>query len=388
MFAAVVRHAERADSALELPPGSSAEAHDVGLSQHGRKVATEAGRELAAVAARQGAYINLVICSPYRRCVETGALMGRQCGSHVTLLLDKSLGESYNARHFDRRPGKLRVVAQSDALRFCLSLGVTCKERRSGRWPPWGESNHEARRRVASRFLQLLHHAAITGRNIVVVAHGEGVASCVDLLLLDGRCAEIPLLAGYVATVKNAGWKIAALRGVGIPDGGSVAKWEKKVQECAEEAALPLWLAHSLLMGSTDVATARVDALCHGYAFSVFSCSASSPSRESCPSSLSDATSDRTLRPPPFLRPPPNFRRRAEQRRKGGVTACKPNSDPPPRPSFQEDLIPMDADCETATRPSFSENQIPGDMCGEASSRSSFAPEHSESTSASWELEA
>lgn len=184
---AVIRHAEREDATrlrwAEAPQGYIVPPHvnDPELSTDGKHlVAGLANRVLTALG--DEAQVQVVVTSPYMRCVQTAVGICRHIGPNATLLIDNMLGEVYGPDIFgDEEPAHLLRGPESIA-RYCHENGVNIGGRTLGQWPKWPESLRSARLRFINRFLQYLHRGSATKKNFVLVTHADGVAAALSTL--------------------------------------------------------------------------------------------------------------------------------------------------------------------------------------------------------------
>ncbi|CAK9017743.1 Putative E3 ubiquitin-protein ligase HERC1 [Durusdinium trenchii] len=187
---------------------SDFEAHplDPPLSDAGRAEAKEVGKRIAQfIEAKPGSDIQVVVTSPYLRCIETAAAICLRLGSQTRLMVDLGLGEVYGPEIFGEEPQRtirssqeveehLKSFADSPdptaPLRASPS-GVTFRPPIStvGVWPTWPETLAMGRRRFAERLLVYISRGAKARRNFLLVSHADCVASCLALMP-HGRVVE------------------------------------------------------------------------------------------------------------------------------------------------------------------------------------------------------
>lgn len=186
----VVRHAERADSMFAFLNGTrwhqTQEAQDwptdpplsdAGLV-HARRMAADA--RIFAEGARTT--IQVVVTSPYFRCVQTAVALCLELGQHTVLLVDRELGEVYGPSVMGEREPAAPSRPVSHLFEYCGRHGVHCKARAIGKWPTWPENLQGARRRYATRFLTLLQRAKTVRRNFLLITHADCVGAALRMM--------------------------------------------------------------------------------------------------------------------------------------------------------------------------------------------------------------
>ena len=191
-FLAVCRHAERADDMGALIQGmpwclmqdSKQWPYDPPLSDAGLAASEQLGVKLHRAVCELGAELNVVITSPYLRCVQTAACICKAFGKRTKLLIDNSLGEIYGPCIMqDEEPASpVRPLQQS--ADFCHSQGVTTLEVRKilGKWPVWPETLKGARQRFAARFVDYVKRGYAVHRNFMIVSHADCVGGALALI--------------------------------------------------------------------------------------------------------------------------------------------------------------------------------------------------------------
>lgn len=212
---AVVRHGERLDAA---DPGlwwgtkeGKAYPFDCPLTSHGAKQAYDAG----VVLKNLGCAVDLVVSSPYHRCVQTALVIARVF--RAELAIDAELGEVYGPRTMggdDANPPKRRSI--EEVLEFVQSKAdgvVLHKEGNSleflGVAPDWPETLEEARIRFVCRIETYIERSTRLRRNFILVTHGDAVAATAAILLrscvnaVPGNTVTKVNYCGLVAAKRN-----------------------------------------------------------------------------------------------------------------------------------------------------------------------------------------
>eukprot|EP00928_Gymnodinium_smaydae_P088227 TRINITY_DN72334_c0_g1_i1.p1 TRINITY_DN72334_c0_g1~~TRINITY_DN72334_c0_g1_i1.p1 ORF type:complete len:266 (+),score=38.39 TRINITY_DN72334_c0_g1_i1:62-859(+) len=188
-FFAVVRHAERADGLFAFTGDmrwcqTDDYRHwqfDPPLSNCGHAQAKEMAATLQDASERQGSPINVVISSPYARCIQTAVAICQEL-PRARLLVDRSLGEVFGPSVMGETEPICPVRPLSDVMEYCEQQGVTFNGSTLGKWPSWPEDLKAARRRFANRFLTYLHRASKAKRNFVLVTHGDCVGAALAMM--------------------------------------------------------------------------------------------------------------------------------------------------------------------------------------------------------------
>jgi broad specificity phosphatase PhoE len=183
---ALVRHAERADSCWDSDWCFSADARlyplDPPLTDTGLEQAQATGQRLQ----RQGpdGGWNVVITSPYIRCVQTALEICVVTGAG--LLIDQSWGEVHSAEVADVYGANGEVkpyVRPYDKLaELAAQRGVTLRNPLKIRGDPVQKENtQEGRVRYARKFLTYLERARLSRTSFIIVSHGECLPGCCPL---------------------------------------------------------------------------------------------------------------------------------------------------------------------------------------------------------------
>jgi len=223
---AVLRHAERADSAWDTSwtdsPAARSWPHDPPLSENGLEDASRTAAELVGSIESGYGSFQVVVSSPYFRCVQTAVAVCQAIGPGVVLLLDIELGEIYgpDVMGEDKPVATTRPIEHIE--RYCRDCGVTLKLRRGrekllGSSPTWPETMPQARFRFVGRFLRYLRRSEVTQRSFVIVTHAEGVATALSAMpSMNNRAIESIEFGGFFVAHESLG---KSTRGRGCKDG-------------------------------------------------------------------------------------------------------------------------------------------------------------------------
>jgi len=190
----VIRHTERSDAAFALDREGAALRwresedahrwpHDPPLSEEGLTSAKDLGKTVRSFAEESGSKIDVVVCSPYTRCMQTGAVICGVLGKGTHVLVDESLGEIYGPSVMGpTEPGRCaRPFKELPPQGISRSI-LSHPPKTVGRWPVWPEDVRLARRRFANRFLTYLKRSIATRRNFLLVTHADCVGAALSVL--------------------------------------------------------------------------------------------------------------------------------------------------------------------------------------------------------------
>eukprot|EP00931_Biecheleriopsis_adriatica_P060553 TRINITY_DN36378_c0_g1_i1.p1 TRINITY_DN36378_c0_g1~~TRINITY_DN36378_c0_g1_i1.p1 ORF type:complete len:489 (-),score=53.08 TRINITY_DN36378_c0_g1_i1:553-2019(-) len=195
----VVRHAERADGfALfnGLPWTRSEDFHrwpfDPPLSDAGELGALQTAEAIHGSVTKLDAAIDVVVTSPYLRCVQTAAVICAKLGPDTRLMIDVSVGEIFGPAIFgDCKPEKHRRSLQS-LLEECKRRGVeNVFANFFGTEPAWPESLQAGRQRFVESFLKYQERSFNGCRSFIIVTHGDCVAAAATLFPLAARMKTV-----------------------------------------------------------------------------------------------------------------------------------------------------------------------------------------------------
>eukprot|EP00811_Abedinium_folium_P030013 NODE_4773_length_1849_cov_13.985482.p1 GENE.NODE_4773_length_1849_cov_13.985482~~NODE_4773_length_1849_cov_13.985482.p1 ORF type:complete len:545 (+),score=51.36 NODE_4773_length_1849_cov_13.985482:85-1635(+) len=203
---AIVRHGERADFASKLATGADVTnwPYDPPLTDTGTAQAKLLASRLLRACEASQTTLNIVVSSPYKRCVRTALLICQQLPSAM-LVIDRSIGEVYGpaalSNNGEREP--LRVTRpQQQVLEECSA--VSHASRYVGRWPVWPESRQAAKARYTAAFLSYVDQAMRRCRNFVFVTHSVCVETALQLLAGDYMMKSVSYCGSLIVTDRFA----------------------------------------------------------------------------------------------------------------------------------------------------------------------------------------
>jgi broad specificity phosphatase PhoE len=207
---ALVRHGERADSCWDSDWCFSTDAReyplDPPLTENGLQQARETGQRLQRQSPDGG--WNVVIASPYYRCVQTALQICVVTGAD--LLIDQSWGEVHSAEVADvfGADGEKRsyVRPYEEIARMAAAHQVQLRNpNKPCGCPVQRESTQEARIRYARKFLTYLERALLSRRSFIVVSHGEAFPGCCPLFpqLRESDVTDAPFCAFLLGSLRT-----------------------------------------------------------------------------------------------------------------------------------------------------------------------------------------
>ena len=130
----VMRHAEKLDDVDPDWSASSQRPYDAPITEKGCQHARQVGEEVA----REGAVIDVVVCSPFLRCLQTtehfleGYLAGRSSSS-IPVQIDFGLSEVMTEHNVPMKPVALtlpQILSLAPGLRYrsCRQTGDTASQ--------------------------------------------------------------------------------------------------------------------------------------------------------------------------------------------------------------------------------------------------------------------
>eukprot|EP00930_Biecheleria_cincta_P007422 TRINITY_DN108639_c0_g1_i1.p1 TRINITY_DN108639_c0_g1~~TRINITY_DN108639_c0_g1_i1.p1 ORF type:complete len:465 (-),score=73.30 TRINITY_DN108639_c0_g1_i1:180-1574(-) len=212
----VVRHAERADAPYALYEGAawtrSSDCQrwrfDPPLSDDGELGALETAAVVKGFVEKAGSSIDIVVTSPYLRCVQTAATICKALGEETRLMIDSSVGEIFGPSIFgETEPQNNHLRPPSDLFQECERRGVKkyCP-RQLGEAPSWPEDVHDGRQRFAESFLKYVERSCCSSNNFMVVTHGDLVGATAALLpKVDSNVLQVEPGGGILASRKLKG---------------------------------------------------------------------------------------------------------------------------------------------------------------------------------------
>jgi len=177
-----MRHAEKLDDVDHEWAASAARAYDAPITDSGTVHARSVGENLSA----EGAHIDVVVCSPFMRCLQTTEFVldgydMRQQEKHsswvpVKVAIDFGLSEVLTERNVPTQPHFLSLPELlKDAPGLASRLLLESDGNYSACSPPhWPETMTAAMARYTETLLRLPQR--FPHKNILVVAHGDTVA--------------------------------------------------------------------------------------------------------------------------------------------------------------------------------------------------------------------
>ena len=215
---AVLRHGERQDSVFGSTWHGTEDfkryPFDCPISDHAVLEAQQAAHKL-----RGFAEFDIIVSSPYLRCVQTAIALADALD--VMVLLDYELGEVFGPPVF----GELGPIQTGRAWRSRQELHAALQhwspellhgfsklpvervhwEKVMGRPPTWGEKLTDAHQRYAKRFLTYLSRGRRSGKKMILVSHGVMVQTCLKILPSTSALsvASIPFCGGLMAGLRR-----------------------------------------------------------------------------------------------------------------------------------------------------------------------------------------
>lgn len=188
-YVSVVRHGHRRDQ----EPGNSwktsddAKKHpyDSPLTAKGKEAANQVAQRMKSI--QTEARWDVVITSPYIRCVQTAAEIAAVC--NLPLILDSEFGEVFDEVYMPRCKGDLQH-RRPEAIRKILQreyptveiLSTDNVPRLFGTQPAWPESFSSAQVRFLERFESTCIKGVEKASSSIIVSHGDAVLILLALL--------------------------------------------------------------------------------------------------------------------------------------------------------------------------------------------------------------
>eukprot|EP00435_Cladocopium_sp_Y103_P010447 s3233_g2.t1 len=239
---AVVRHAERADDMHVFDDwGCSQDARDFPFDPPITTNGVQPAKELAYDLKKQLLAVDLVISSPYLRCLQTAEILAEAFDAVV--LLDSELGEVLGPSVFETRPPS-SVRSWQSAKSLCRTQRAKAG-RAMDKKPQWPETLKDARVRYAKRFLDYLRRSRRAKKSCILVTHGHMVQVCANILPATQhlKVDSVNYAAALLATCHQGDGSTAISKGVlgasGSADFGPVnfaraASFDKAKEESVE----------------------------------------------------------------------------------------------------------------------------------------------------------
>jgi broad specificity phosphatase PhoE len=203
---AVVRHGPREDHLNPVAWFTSADGltnpYDTPITEEGKTVAHNVGKNCPKA-------FDIVICSPYMRCLQTGCEIAMV--HDVPIMFDNSLGEVFDDVYMPKnKQGKKQIRTGKKLLKYLESNYPMVKVLGSkpesltiyGKHPAFPEDFTEARVRFMDRFEHVLQETAKRQLNPIVVTHADAVVVIFETLT--GReCEHVDYCGWFVGERKG-----------------------------------------------------------------------------------------------------------------------------------------------------------------------------------------
>mmetsp|Transcript_73461 Transcript_73461/g.192656 ORF Transcript_73461/g.192656 Transcript_73461/m.192656 type:complete len:320 (-) Transcript_73461:454-1413(-) len=182
----VVRHSERLDFADPGYPETEegrAWPFDAPLTEHGVELAQSVAAEMDEL--HKKARFGMIASSPYRRCMQTAAVIARRL--NLPVVLDQEIGEVWgedmpSERPPHRSPLQLQEMAQELGIQVSNPVlaegGFKLFGKRPQTWPETVRMGHE---RALVRMHAYIEQSARHRQNYIIVSHAPAVAAMVNI---------------------------------------------------------------------------------------------------------------------------------------------------------------------------------------------------------------
>ncbi|CAJ1460155.1 unnamed protein product, partial [Effrenium voratum] len=201
----VMRHSERLDFADEdawfQHPDSREYPMDPPITSRGKSLAKVQGRMLAELCSRSGSPIDVIITSPYQRCVQTAVavseVLPERKGKKVPLLIDTEVSE---VGIYKKPPGisdpvllqahrdfcsRRRTFEQVAKLPDLEGIELLNSEGYVGIGPPFPELRRAAHIRGLYRFAEWLERGRQAHLNFLIITHQDLVHTFCSMIKPD-----------------------------------------------------------------------------------------------------------------------------------------------------------------------------------------------------------
>lgn len=190
----VIRHAERADQTGETwngglwheSPDFSMHPNDPPLSDAGCQQAVAMADTIKYSLKSMQTGVQMIVTSPYMRCVQTACTLARRLEGPVRLMIDFGLAEMFGPEIFGDIPPSNTVRKMDELLAYAKKFGVEVIKTPVGIWPTWPETLSICRKRYMERLLVYLMRGERTRRNFLLVSHADCVGSALALMPSQG----------------------------------------------------------------------------------------------------------------------------------------------------------------------------------------------------------
>eukprot|EP00811_Abedinium_folium_P006981 NODE_1643_length_2411_cov_8.063047.p1 GENE.NODE_1643_length_2411_cov_8.063047~~NODE_1643_length_2411_cov_8.063047.p1 ORF type:complete len:607 (-),score=70.88 NODE_1643_length_2411_cov_8.063047:516-2336(-) len=199
---AVVRHGERADFDLDssFAMGADHWPHDPPLTETGTAQAKVLANRLLCACEVSHSTFNIIVSSPYRRCVMTALEICQQL-PNAMLVIDRSLGEVYSPAALANCGGREPLWVTRPPQQVFEDCGaVKHGSRFVGRWPAFPETRQSAKARYTAAFLSYINQAMRRHSNFVFVTHAVCVETALQLLAGDHMIKCVDYCSSLIVT--------------------------------------------------------------------------------------------------------------------------------------------------------------------------------------------
>jgi len=189
----LLRHSERCDYVdpryKETQDGQEWP-HDTPITTNGVVLAKDVAKELNRL--HKQVRFAAIICSPYRRCLETAAVLARRL--KIPTMIDQEMGEVWGKdMRGDPPPWRTDIDLQNlvDSLKLTVlnerlkSGGIKCY----GKLPDHPETLEAAKARYTVRIEEYIEQSAETKQNFILVTHADAIAA--SLTMFERGSADI-----------------------------------------------------------------------------------------------------------------------------------------------------------------------------------------------------
>jgi broad specificity phosphatase PhoE len=201
---AVVRHGERLDStpAWSSYPERTQWPMDPPLTTEGHFGSREVGHHLQDDLPEGAAPFEVIVSSPYLRCVESACQIARIL--KIPVVFDRDVGEIFGEGFRDvqsnphRSPKELAEILRRDFPDVKYSVDADGVQM-VGSEPPFPETLKQARRRFQFKAQLIIGAAATQVKSVVIVTHADALHSVASLMKMSWNLVDIPFSACFIA---------------------------------------------------------------------------------------------------------------------------------------------------------------------------------------------
>jgi len=236
---AVVRHGERLDQtpAWLSSPDRQTWPLDSPLTVEGRESARAAGALLQEKHPMGAAAFDIIVSSPYLRCAQSASEIARVL--NIPIVFDRELGEVCGEAFRDaegkhhRSPGELAELLEHDFPDVEFAMNGRGGLQMLGRDPSFPETLVEAMKRFAFKAQTIIRAAGTQLRSVIIVTHGDAVASISSLMQMAWCLVDIPPSAFFIADRSLEVMRSSSRRRLreGTVYGGRAPSWSVMLSE-------------------------------------------------------------------------------------------------------------------------------------------------------------